>query len=103
MPTVNRANFFNAFYLRRNPRTAVGIAADGTILMLVSDGRAPRYSVGLSIPETATVLKHFSAVRAINLDGGGSSMMVANGRPQTLPSDANNVERPDGDGILIFK
>lgn len=99
----NRANFFNGFYLRRNPRTAVGIAADGTILMLVSDGRAPRYSVGLSIRETALVLKHFGAVSAINLDGGGSSMMVVNGKPQTLPSDANNVERPDGDGILIFK
>lgn len=99
----NRANFFNGFYLRRNPRTAVGVAADGTILMLVSDGRAPQYSVGLSVPETARVLKHFGAVSAINLDGGGSSMMVVSGKPQTLPSDANNVERPDGDGILIFK
>ena len=30
-------------------------------------------------------------------------MMVVDGKPQTLPSDANNVERPDGDAMLIFK
>ena len=98
----NRANFYNGWYLRRNPRTAVGVAADGTILMLVSDGRAPMYSAGLSIKETSLVLKHFGAVSAINLDGGGSSMMVVNGVQQTRPSDAGNIERADGDGVLIF-
>ena len=103
MGNGNRANFFNGWYLRRNPRTAVGITADGTILMLVADGRAPRFSAGLSIKETALVLKHFGAASAINLDGGGSSMMVVDGKPQTLPSDINNAERPDGDAILIFK
>ena len=103
LPNGNRANFYNGFYLRRNPRTAVGIAADGTILMMVADGRAPGYSAGLSIPETAVAMKHFGAVSAINLDGGGSSMMVVNQQPLTLPSDAGNVERADGDGILLFR
>ena len=98
----NRANFYNGWYLRRNPRTAVGVAADGTILMLVSDGRAPMYSAGLSISETSLVLKHFGAVSAINLDGGGSSMMVVGGVQQTRPSDAGNIERADGDALLIF-
>lgn len=102
LPNGNRANFYNGFYLRRNPRTAVGVAADGTILMMVADGRAPGYSAGLSIPETAMVMKHFGAVSAINLDGGGSSMMVVNQQPLTLPSDAGNVERADGDGILLL-
>ncbi|GAC1412174.1 MAG: phosphodiester glycosidase family protein [Burkholderiaceae bacterium] len=102
LPNGNRANFYNGFYLRRNPRTAVGVAADGTILLMVADGRAPTYSAGLSIPETALVMKHFGAVNAINLDGGGSSMMVVNQHPLTLPSDNGRVERPDGDGILIF-
>lgn len=103
LPNGNRANFYNGFYLRRNPRTAVGVAADGTILMMVADGRAPGYSAGLSIPETALVMKHFGAVSAINLDGGGSSMMVVNQQPLTLPSDAGNVERADGDGILLLR
>lgn len=102
-PNGNRASFFNGFYLRRNPRTAVGIAADGTILMMVSDGRAPTYSAGLSVPETALVMKHFGAVSAINLDGGGSSMMLVNQQPLTLPSDTGHTERADGDALLIFK
>ena len=103
LPNGNRANFYNGFYLRRNPRTAVGVAADGTILMMVSDGRAPAYSAGLSVPETALLMKHFGAVNAINLDGGGSSMMVVNQQALTRPSDTGRVERADGDGILVFK
>jgi hypothetical protein len=102
-PNGNRANFYNGWYLRRNPRTAIGIAKDGTLLLMVSDGRAPKYSAGLSIRETALVMKHFGAVDAINLDGGGSSMMVARDIQQTLPSDAGNVERADGDALLVFE
>ena len=60
------------------------------------------YSAGLSISETSLVLKHFGAVSAINLDGGGSSMMVVGGVQQTRPSDAGNIERADGDALLIF-
>jgi exopolysaccharide biosynthesis protein len=97
-----RANFFNGWYLRRNPRTAAGVAADGTILLMVADGRAPRYSAGLSIAEVATMMKYFGAVDAINLDGGGSSMMLVNGEPQTRPSDATG-ERADGDAIVISR
>jgi hypothetical protein len=103
LPNGNRANFYNGFYLRRNSRTAVGIAEDGTILMMVADGRAPVYSAGLSIPETALVMKHFGAVTAINLDGGGSSMMVVNQQPPTLPSDSGNVEGAYGDGLLLLQ
>lgn len=102
LPNGDRANFFNGFYLRRNPRTAVGVAADGTILMMVADGRAPGYSAGLSIPETALAMKHFGAVTAINLDGGGSSMMVVNQQALTLPSDTGHIERADGDSLLLF-
>jgi hypothetical protein len=102
LPNGDRANFYIGWYLRRNPRTAVGVAADGTILMMVADGRAPGYSVGLSIPETALVMKHFGAVSAMNLDGGGSSMMVADQKPLTLPSDSGHVECADGDGILLL-
>lgn len=97
-----RANFFNGWYLRRNPRTAVGVADDGTILLMVADGRAPRYSAGLSIAEVAAMMKYFGAVDAINLDGGGSSMMLINGKQQTRPSDATG-ERPDGDAIVISR
>ena len=103
MTNGNRANFYNGWYVRRNPHTAVGVTADGTILMLVVDGRAPRHSAGLSIKETAAVMKYLGAIDAIKLDGGGSSMMVVNNVALTLPADAGNVERPDGDALLIMK
>jgi exopolysaccharide biosynthesis protein len=47
-------------------------------------------------------MKHFGAVSAMNLDGGGSSMMVADQKPLTLPSDSGHVECADGDGILLL-
>lgn len=98
----NRAAFYNGWVLRRNPRTAVGVTADGTILVLVSDGRTPHFSVGLSIPEIAKLMRYLGAVAAINLDGGGSSMLWAAGVPRTLPSDPGNTERADGDAILFL-
>lgn len=97
-----RANFYNGWYLRRNPRTAVGVTSDGTILMMVADGRAPHSSAGLTIAEVTAMMKYFGAVDAINLDGGGSSMMLVKGEPQTRPSDAAG-ERPVGDAIVISR
>lgn len=98
----NRAYFINDWYLRRNPHAIVGKTQDGTLLFVTIDGRAPRYSAGLSVPETAQLMKFLGAVDAMKLDGGGSTMLTINGIPQNLPSDAVG-EREDGDAILIFK
>ena len=57
----------------RHPRTAVGITADGRIIMTVVDGRQSGYSNGLSLPSLAAALKAQGAVSALNFDGGGSS------------------------------
>ena len=61
-----------------NPRTAIGIRADGTYLFVVSDGRTEE-SEGLSLYELAEFMQSIGAVTAYNLDGGGSSTMVLNG------------------------
>ena len=61
-----------------NPRTAIGIKADGTYLLTVSDGRTDE-SEGLSLYELAEFMQSMGAVTAYNLDGGGSSTMVFNG------------------------
>lgn len=61
-----------------NPRTAIGIKADGTYLFVVADGRTEE-SEGLSLYELADFMKEHGAVTAYNLDGGGSSTMVFNG------------------------
>ncbi|MBR0380789.1 MAG: phosphodiester glycosidase family protein [Mogibacterium sp.] len=61
-----------------NPRTAIGIKADGTYLFVVADGRTDE-SEGLSLYELADFMKELGTVTAYNLDGGGSSTMVFNG------------------------
>ncbi|MGY1578007.1 phosphodiester glycosidase family protein [Streptomyces sp. MN13] len=98
---VDRAAFYNDWYLRRNPRTAAGVTRDGRIVLLTADGRRPGHSAGLSITETATVMRALGAVDAINLDGGGSTAMVVGNELQGLPSDRSG-ERAVGDGLVVL-
>ena len=84
----------------RAPRTGVGVKADGTVLLMVVDGRS-QYSAGMSLKEFATYLKRFGAVSAVNLDGGGSSEMVLDGKIMNRPSDG--LERPVSIGLGIFR
>ena len=71
----------------RQPRTAVGQAADGTIILAVSDGRRPGYSVGMTSFEMALTMARLGAVNASALDGGGSSTMAFEGSLLNRPSD----------------
>ena len=57
----------------REPRTAVGIKADGDVFFAVIDGRQEPYSAGISMPDLAQLMMDLGAVTALNLDGGGSS------------------------------
>ena len=78
-----------------------GVASGGHLLLVTADGRAPGYSVGLSFPEEAAVMNSLGARDALNLDGGGSTTMVADGTLLTRPSDSAG-ERPIGDAILLL-
>ncbi|MBS4190218.1 phosphodiester glycosidase family protein [Bacillus sp. FJAT-49705] len=59
-----------------HPRSAIGIKADGSVVTAVVDGRQSSHSVGLTLPEMASVMKDLGAVQAFTFDGGGSSTMV---------------------------
>lgn len=61
-----------------NPRTAIGQRADGTVLMLVVDGRQPQ-SLGASYKDLVDIMMEYQAINAGNLDGGSSTMMYYNG------------------------
>ncbi|MFI9345305.1 phosphodiester glycosidase family protein [Streptomyces sp. NPDC052773] len=98
---ADRAAFYNGWYLRRNPRTAAGVTRDGHLVLLTADGRRPGHSAGLSVPETAAVMRALGAVDALNLDGGGSTAMVVRDELQGLPSDAAG-ERPTGDALVVM-
>lgn len=60
------------------PRTAIGQKEDGTIILLVIDGRGIG-SLGATLKETQEIMYKLGAVNAINLDGGKSSTMYYNG------------------------
>ena len=70
----------------RNPRTGVGVTADGKILMMVVDGRQAKWSVGVSLPQFAEIFRQFGAIAALNFDGGGSTTMVVKGEVLNHPS-----------------
>ena len=84
----------------RAPRTALGIKADGKIILMVIDGRQS-HSIGTTLTETAQLLQKFGAVNGFNLDGGGSSEMVLQGQILNSPSDGG--ERPVGSGLILTR
>lgn len=103
--------FGQTSFRERNPRTAAGIARNGTRLILaVIDGREYQ-NAGMTLRETADLMLALGALDAINLDGGGSTTMVvadpdsSPGSSGTLrivnhPSDKEG-ERAVGDALAI--
>ncbi|MFF9858459.1 phosphodiester glycosidase family protein [Streptomyces tendae] len=85
---------------KRNPRTLAGVDAAGRTVLVTADGRGTD-SLGLSIGESAEVAKSLGLRDAVNLDGGGSTTMAAEGAVLNSPSDAAG-ERPVGDALLIL-
>ena len=60
-----------------HPRTAVGFDNSGTwLLLVVVDGRQPGYSEGVTLYELAKILQSKGCTQSINMDGGGSSIML---------------------------
>jgi hypothetical protein len=79
-------------------RTAAGVSADGRVLILVvADGYNPKVSVGLSMTDTAAVLRAAGAFEGVFLDGGGSTALVAcgdDGAPVLLNRPAGMLNIP---------
>lgn len=63
-----------------NPRTAIGQRADGSLLLLVTDGRGTSGHLGASASDLINIMLEYGAVNAANLDGGSSSCMYYDGR-----------------------
>lgn len=103
-----------AYRTGRDPRTAVGVKADGTAVFYEIDGRQSGYSAGLKETELAQELLNQGCVWAVNLDGGGSSALSVRlpGETQSSvvssPSDGSLrscatyilfVQKEQGDGV----
>jgi hypothetical protein len=71
----------------RHPRTAMGYTSDGFLIILAVQGRFPGLAEGATLVHEAEMLRSLGCVEALNLDGGGSSCMLVNGRETIKPSD----------------
>lgn len=83
-----------------HPRSAIGTDATGhRVWLVVVDGRQPKLSEGMTEAELGVFMKELGATDAVNLDGGGSSILLADadgkglkvlnkpceGRPRPIP------------------
>ncbi len=99
-----------SFVTHRHNRTALGCRKDGSVLLLVADGRFNDYAKGLSLPELERIMLWLGCTSAINLDGGGSTTMYVQGRPHdgvvNYPSDNSlhdhEGQRPVSNAIIIL-
>ena len=77
----------SGFVYTRHPRSAIAITKKKQVLFITVDGRAPQHAIGMSLPEMAQLIKQLGGVTAINLDGGGSTMLYLDGHILNHPTD----------------
>jgi len=87
------------FASSRHPRTAIGFNGS-KVFLVVADGRRPGVSVGMSLPELAQEMVNLGCTDAMNMDGGGSTILWIRGEIANKPSDGR--ERPVANGLLVF-
>ena len=98
------------FVAGRHNRTAIGLKPDGTVVLLVADGRMKNDAEGLTLIELTLIMRWLGCCDAVNLDGGGSSTMYVKGHGQdgivNHPSDNGRFDsqgqRPVANAILVL-
>ncbi|HSI69891.1 MAG TPA: phosphodiester glycosidase family protein, partial [Gillisia sp.] len=101
---TTREEGFGGSHLQRHPRTAIGYKDENTLLLMIVDGRQLA-SAGVTLHELAEMMLGIGAKDALNLDGGGSSAMVAAGEVVNIPSDipgGNRNSLRNNASALIF-
>lgn len=86
---------------KRAPRTVIANYKDDQLLIVVVDGYHENGSSGATLEELQILLQRYGAVDAYNLDGGGSSTLVWNGRVINHPSDGQLRKLPTN--FVFFK
>lgn len=101
VPVVKEKDAWVGVLTNRDPRTAVGVKWDGTVILFTVDGRQPGYSAGFTGKELAEYLADYGAKDAAMLDGGASTEMLLEGKLVSRPS-YKGEERQIGGGILVL-
>ncbi|OQP62536.1 hypothetical protein A3860_27995 [Niastella vici] len=86
----------------RHPRTAIGYTRNHRLIILVIQGRSPGLAEGATLEEEARILVELGCVEAINLDGGGSSCMLINGKETIQPADGGK-QRPVASVFMVTR
>jgi len=84
----------------RNPRTAVGYTSAYSFILVTVDGREG-HSVGMTLMELANFMKSIGCIGAINLDGGGSTVMYVDGKVVNNPHVSGGI--PISNALIISK
>jgi hypothetical protein len=80
-----------------NPRSAIGVKEDGTVVIYEVDGRQ-NGSTGMTPSVLAQEMINIGCVNAINLDGGGSSRMLYEGKTYCTANAGNRAV----DNVIAF-
>lgn len=70
----------------KHPRTLMGYTADHKLIVMVIQGRMEGIAMGATLTQEASLMQQLGCVEALNLDGGGSSCMLINGKETIVPS-----------------
>lgn len=97
--TIDFTNDFRSHIPTRHPRTAIGLLPDGQMILVVVDGRRTGIAGGVTMQQLAHMLHILGAVSALNLDGGGSSVLWVDGKICNNPSDGQ--ERTVANSLLV--
>ncbi len=84
----------------KQPRTIIGEYANGDFILIVVDGRQSDWSSGVTLERLQYKLAELGVKEGYNLDGGGSSTMVFNGKVLNRPSDG--TQRAVANNIVIL-
>lgn len=82
----------------RNPRSAIGYTADNNLILVAVDGREGS-SIGMTLMELANFMKQVGCTNAMNLDGGGSTVMYVNGKVVNNPHQKGGI--PLSNAIIL--
>lgn len=100
-PIFNAGEALTLAQLRgRNPRTAIGQRADGSIVMVAVDGRRRGWSIGITNWDMAQTLVRYGCMTGFALDSGGSTTVAFDGTVLNRPSDTGG-ERAVGEALVI--
>lgn len=84
----------------RNPRSAIGYTSDNNLILVAVDGREGS-SIGMTLMELASFMKSAGCTNAMNLDGGGSTVMYINGQVVNHPAQKGGI--PLSNAIVLSK